>query len=67
MTGKLLRDVVITGAARTPTGKFMGSLSETSATSLGAFAIKAAVERAGIEPEDVDYTYMGNMLSAGLG
>jgi len=67
MAGKLLRDVVITGAARTPTGKFMGALSETSATQLGATAIRAAVERAGIKPGDVEYTYMGNMLSAGLG
>jgi acetyl-CoA C-acetyltransferase len=60
-------DVVILSAARTPMGGFQGELSGLSATELGAAAIKAAVERAGISGSDVDETLMGNVLSAGLG
>ncbi|HEY8947630.1 MAG TPA: acetyl-CoA C-acyltransferase [Rhizomicrobium sp.] len=60
-------DVVILSAARTPMGGFQGDLSGMSATELGSVAIKAAVERAGIQPGDVDETLMGNVLSAGLG
>ena len=60
-------DVVILSAARTPMGGFQGDLSGMSATELGAAAIKAAVERAGIQPGDVDETLMGNVLNAGLG
>jgi acetyl-CoA C-acetyltransferase len=60
-------DVVILSAARTPMGGFQGDLSGMSATELGSAAIKAAVERAGIKPGDVDETLMGNVLSAGLG
>ncbi|MEI9929918.1 MAG: acetyl-CoA C-acyltransferase [Rhizomicrobium sp.] len=59
--------VVILSAARTPMGGFQGELSAMSAPELGAIAIKAAVERAGISPGDVDETLMGNVLSAGLG
>ena len=58
---------VILGSARTPIGKMNGALSGVPATELGAAAIQAAVERASIEPRDVDYTIMGNVLSAGLG
>jgi acetyl-CoA C-acetyltransferase len=62
-----MSDVVILSAARTPMGGFQGELSGLSATELGSAAIKAAVERAGIKPGDVDETLMGNVLSAGLG
>lgn len=58
---------VISSAARTPTGKFNGKLSQIPAPELAAEAIKAAVERANIEPGDVDYVIMGNVLTAGLG
>ena len=59
--------VVVLGAARTPIGRLGGSLSGVRAPSLGATAIRAAVERAGIEPRLIDYTIMGNVLAAGLG
>ncbi|WP_219226143.1 acetyl-CoA C-acyltransferase [Pedobacter antarcticus] len=62
-----MREVVIVSAVRTPIGSFTGSLSSFSATQLGGFAIQAAVERAGISPEDVQEVYMGNVLSANLG
>jgi len=62
-----LPPVYIVSAARTPVGSFLGSLSSLSATQLGSEAIKGAVERAGIKPEDVDEVYFGNVLSAGLG
>lgn len=62
-----MKEVYIISAARTPIGSFGGSLSGFTATQLGAFAIKAAVERAGIRPEDVQEVYMGNVLSANLG
>ena len=58
---------VILGSARTPIGKMGGALSGVPATELGAAAIQAAIGRASIEPGDVDYTIMGNVLSAGLG
>lgn len=67
MVNSLRSDVFITGAARTPLGKFQGGISKTPATELGSTAIKAAVDRAGLVSEDVEYTVMGNMLSAGLG
>jgi acetyl-CoA C-acetyltransferase len=59
--------IVILSYARTPMGSFQGALSGASATELGATAVKAAVERAGISGEDVDKVFMGNVLSAGLG
>ena len=61
------REVVIAGAVRTPIGKFMGGLSGFKATALGAHALKAALERAGLRPEQVDEVIMGNVLQAGLG
>lgn len=64
---KIMREVVIVSAVRTPIGSFGGSLAGFSATQLGGFAIKAAVERAGIKPEMVQEVYMGNVLSANLG
>jgi acetyl-CoA C-acetyltransferase len=59
--------VVILSYARTPMGSFQGSLSGATATDLGAAAVKAAVERAGVKPEDVERCYMGCVLPAGLG
>ncbi|MBB6498306.1 acetyl-CoA C-acyltransferase [Pedobacter cryoconitis] len=62
-----MREVVIVSALRTAIGSFGGSLSGFTATQLGGFAIKAAVEKSGIKPEDVQEVYMGNVLSANLG
>ena len=59
--------VVIVGAARTPMGGFQGDFSSKSANELGAVAIKAAVERAGVDPKLVEHVYMGNCLMAGQG
>jgi acetyl-CoA C-acetyltransferase len=59
--------IVILSYARTPMGSFQGSLSGASATELGATAIGAAVERAGISPDHVDKIFMGCVLPAGLG
>jgi acetyl-CoA C-acetyltransferase len=59
--------VVILSYARTPMGSFQGSLAGASATELGAAAVRAAVERAGISPDDVERCYMGCVLPAGLG
>lgn len=59
--------IVIAGMARTPLGDFQGGLSGSSAPELGAVAIKAALERAGVAPEDVDEVIMGCVLPAGLG
>ena len=58
---------VIVSAVRTPIGKFLGALAGVSATKLGAIAVKAAVERAGLKPEQIDEVIMGNVVSAGLG
>jgi acetyl-CoA C-acetyltransferase len=58
---------VILAGARTPIGKLSGSLAGFTAAELGGFAIKAALERAGIAPEDVDYVFMGQVLQAGAG
>jgi len=60
-------DVFILSAARTPIGKFGGGLSTVPATQLGATAIRAAVERAGIRPERVDEVFMGQVIQAGAG
>ena len=62
-----MREVVIVSAARTPIGKFLGALSGVPAHQLGATAIKAAVERAGVKPESVEHVLMGNVLQAGQG
>jgi acetyl-CoA C-acetyltransferase len=61
------REVVIVGAARTPIGAFLGSLSSLSAPVLGAAAIRAALARAGVEPAAVSEVIMGNVLQAGEG
>ncbi|MFN3559666.1 MAG: thiolase family protein [Brevundimonas sp.] len=59
--------VVICSFARTPMGGFQGALSGVKATELGAVAVRAAVERAGVAPEKVEQIYMGCVLPAGLG
>ena len=58
---------VILAGARTPIGKLSGGLASFSAMDLGGFAIAAALERAGVAPEDVDYVFMGQVLLAGQG
>jgi acetyl-CoA C-acetyltransferase len=63
----MARDVVIVGAARTPIGSFLGTLSSLTAPQLGAIAIKAALERAGVDPGKVEEVWMGNVLQAGQG
>lgn len=59
--------VVILSYARTPMGAMQGSLADVTATDLGATAVKAAVERAGISPDSIERIYMGCVLPAGLG
>ncbi len=58
---------VIVAGARTPMGRLLGSLKGFSAADLGGFAIKGALERAGVSPEQVDYVIMGQVLQAGTG
>jgi acetyl-CoA C-acetyltransferase len=60
-------EAVILSAVRTPIGKFQGALSSIPATQLGAIAVKAAVERAGIDPEEIEEVIMGNVVQAGEG
>src|ERR1700758_2571083 len=67
MPRALMDEAVIISACRTPVGKFQGSLSDLSATQLGAIVVGEAVKRAGIEPGQVDECIMGNVVSAGLG
>ena len=63
----MTRKVVIASAARTPVGSFGGALKTKSAVDLGVVAAKAAIERAGIKPEDIEETVLGCVLQAGLG
>ena len=58
----LARDVVFLAGARTPIGRFLGGLSEVSATALGAAAASAAIERSGVPAADVQATYFGNVI-----
>jgi acetyl-CoA C-acetyltransferase len=60
-------EAVILSAVRTPIGKFQGTLASLPATQLGAIAVKAAVERAGIDPEEIEEVIMGNVVQAGEG
>lgn len=60
-------EAVILSAVRTPIGRFQGALSGLPATSLGATAVKAAVERAGIDPNEIEEVIMGNVVQAGEG
>ena len=61
------RHPVIVSAARTPIGKFLGALASVSAPDLGAVAIKAALERSGVSPSDVQEVIMGNVVQGGVG
>ncbi len=63
----MAESIVIVGAKRTPMGSFQGDFANLAASDLGAVAIKAAVEQAGIKPEQVDEVYFGNVLMAGQG
>ena len=63
----LIRTPVIVGAARTPIGRFLGGLASLTAPQLGAVAIRAALERAGVSAGDVQEVIMGNVLQAGVG
>ena len=62
-----LNEAVIISAARTPVGKFLGSLKGFSATELGAIVVRESVKRAGVKPDDVDEVIMGCVIQAGLG
>lgn len=62
-----MEDVVILSGVRTPIGAFMGSLSSLSAPQLGAIAIRAAIERAGVPADEIDEVIMGCVLTGGLG
>ncbi|RXG73687.1 Acetyl-CoA acetyltransferase A, mitochondrial [Armadillidium vulgare] len=64
---RCLHDVVIVSAARTPIGSFRSSLSSLRAPELGAIAVRAAVERAGIDPKAVQEVYLGNVIQAAEG
>ena len=58
---------VILGGARTPIGAFLGGLAPLTAPKLGSIAIKCALERAGVRPDQVDEVFMGNVVQAGVG
>src|SRR5262245_23683201 len=62
-----MKDLVILSAARTPVGSFLGKLSSLQAPALGAAAIRAALERSGVKPEEVEQVVLGNVLQAGQG
>jgi acetyl-CoA C-acetyltransferase len=64
---KAMKEVVITSAARTPAGSFLGSLADIPAPKLGAVAIAEAVARSGLKKEEVEQVIMGNVLPAGVG
>jgi acetyl-CoA C-acetyltransferase len=63
---KHLREAVILGSARTPQGKFLGALSSLTAADLGKVAVRAALERSKINPENIDEVILGNVVSAGV-
>jgi acetyl-CoA C-acetyltransferase len=62
-----MTDVVIVSAARTPVGSFLGGLSSLPASKLGEIAIRAALERAGVDPADIDEVILGHVLQAAAG
>ena len=62
-----MKNLVILSAARTPVGSFLGKLSSLPAPALGSVAIRAALERAGVKPDEVEQVIMGNVLQAGIG
>jgi acetyl-CoA C-acetyltransferase len=61
------REPVIVSAARTPIGKFLGTLAALQAPELGAVAVRAAIQRAGISPDDVEEVILGNVIQGGVG
>ena len=61
-----MREIVIASAVRTPVGKFLGSFANTSAVELGTIAVKEALKRANIKPEQVDETYFGCVIQSAL-
>src|SRR4051794_12070736 len=63
----MLKQVVLAGGARTPIGSFAGALAEVPAPALGAIAVKGALQKAGLAPEQIDEVIFGNVISAGLG
>ncbi len=65
--GKTLRDAVILSGARTPIGRFLGGLSSLTAAELGTTAVRAAMQRSGVDGHDVDEVILGNVVSAGVG
>jgi acetyl-CoA C-acetyltransferase len=67
MTSTSSDPTVIVAGARTGTGRLLGSLKDFSATDLGGFAIKGALEKSGVAPDQVDYVIMGQVLQAGSG
>src|SRR5207247_8364040 len=66
LTLAVMASVIVAGA-RTPFGKFGGAFKEVPAKSLGAHAIRAALDLSGVQGEDVDYVIMGHVLQAGAG
>ena len=62
-----MSNVWITGAARTPIGRFLGELTPFSAPELAGVAIRASMERSGVQPDEIDEVVLGNVLSSGLG
>lgn len=65
--GKNSREAVILGSARTPQGRFLGNFASVSAAELGQVAVRAAVERSGIDTNDINEVILGNVVSAGVG
>ena len=61
------REVVILSAARTPVGRYLGTLADIPASRLGAIAMTEALKRAGVEPNEIEEVIMGNVLQAGQG
>ena len=61
------QDIVIVSAARTPVGSFNGALSSVAASFLGTVALKAAMERAKLDPAEIDEVILGQVLAAGQG
>jgi acetyl-CoA C-acetyltransferase len=62
-----MKEIVILSAARTPVGSFLGKLSSVPAPGLGSAAIRAALERSGVRPDEVEQVILGNVLQAGIG
>jgi len=62
-----INDVFIVSAARTPIGSFNGVLKKATAPELGVVAVKAAIERAGLKPDQIEEVYMGNVLQGNVG